>query len=73
MRSIKEIEEMHRGMGIGKEKEIALYCNSGHLCTANYWVLRLMGFSNVRVYIGSMAEWSGHPDQDAPLTRNKFE
>lgn len=73
VRSMKEIEEMHRGMGIGKEKEIVLYCNSGHLCTANYWVLRLMGFSNARVYIGSMAEWSSHPDQDAPLTRYKYE
>jgi len=73
VRAVEEIEAMHKGMGMEKEMEIALYCNSGHLCTANYWVLRLMGFSRVRVYIGSMAEWSRYPDQEAPLTRYKFE
>ena len=70
---MEEIEAMHKGMGMEKEMEIALYCNSGRLCTANYWVLRLMGFSRVRVYIGSLAEWSRYPDQEAPLTRYKFE
>lgn len=70
---MKEIEEMHKGMGIEREKEIALYCNSGHLGTANYWVLRLMGYSKVRVYPGSMMEWSRYSAQEAPLTRYKFE
>ena len=73
VRPVEEIEAMHKGMGVEKGLEIALYCNSGHLCTANYWVLRLMGYSRVRVYIGSMAEWSRYPDQEAPLTRYKFE
>lgn len=73
IRPAEDIEAMHTGMGIEKEREIALYCNSGHLCTANYWILRLMGFSRVRVYIGSMAEWSRYPDQEAPLIRYKFE
>jgi thiosulfate/3-mercaptopyruvate sulfurtransferase len=71
IRSMKEIEEIHRAMGIQRGHEIILYCNSGHLCTANYWVLRLMGFANVRVYIGSMAEW--RHDSEAPVTKYKFE
>jgi thiosulfate/3-mercaptopyruvate sulfurtransferase len=73
VRPAEEIEAMHKGMGVENGLEIALYCNSGHLCTANYWILRLMGFSRVRVYIGSMAEWSRYPAKEAPLTRYRFE
>jgi thiosulfate/3-mercaptopyruvate sulfurtransferase len=43
--------------------EVIAYCNTGHWSSINWFVLHeLLGFTDVRLYEGSMAAWSRDPD-----------
>lgn len=57
-KSITELERMYDSHGITKDKEILIYCRTGHRSTFTWFVLtRLLGYPNVRVYDGSWTEW----------------
>lgn len=46
-------------MGIKTDKKSITYCNSGHLATGSWFVLsELMGNKNVKMYDGSMHQWT---------------
>ena len=52
---LKEIASL-----VSDEKPIISYCNTGHWASTNWFILtELVGKKNVRVYDGSMVEWSG--------------
>jgi thiosulfate/3-mercaptopyruvate sulfurtransferase len=48
-----------------KQEPLVLYCNSGHRASQSYLTLRSLGFENIRLYDGSMAEYG--QDKQAPL------
>jgi len=50
-----------------KSKNIVAYCRSGHRAAQTYLTLRSMGFNNVKLYDGSMAEYSRN--KKAPLVK----
>ena len=50
-----------------KNKEIIAYCRSGHRAAQTYLTLRNLGFNNVKLYDGSMAEYSRN--KKAPLEK----
>lgn len=50
-----------------KEQAVILYCQSAHRAAQSYITLRSLGFNNVKVYDGSMKEYSITPN--APLTK----
>jgi thiosulfate/3-mercaptopyruvate sulfurtransferase len=54
-------------IGLNKSKEVILYCGVGGF-SATWWFLltRILGYKDVRVYDGSMEEWSKDPA--APVT-----
>ncbi len=66
--TIKSAEEMiealkNNGVPLDKNKEYVTYCNWGiGRGTSGYMYLTMLGFKNVRVYGGSMEEWSDDPD-----------
>ncbi|MDH5423545.1 MAG: rhodanese-like domain-containing protein [Gammaproteobacteria bacterium] len=41
-----------------KQQNIITYCQSGHRAAQSYLTLRSMGFENIKLYDGSMAEYS---------------
>lgn len=48
---------------IEKDEEIIVYCQRGHRASHVWFVLEhLLGFTNVKVYDGSMIEWSNRED-----------
>ncbi len=49
------------GLPVKKDTPVILYCQSGHRAAQSYLVLRHLGFTRVRVYDGSMAEYSRYP------------
>jgi len=56
------------GLGIkDKQQPLVVYCRSGHRAAQGYLSLRSLGFENVRVYDGSMAEYG--QDKTAPLKK----
>ncbi len=44
--------------GITPENEVVVYCETGARSAHAYWAFRLAGYSRVRNYEGSWAEWS---------------
>jgi molybdopterin/thiamine biosynthesis adenylyltransferase/3-mercaptopyruvate sulfurtransferase SseA len=44
--------------GITPDKEVVVYCETGARSAHTYWALRLAGYTRVRNYEGSWAEWS---------------
>jgi thiosulfate/3-mercaptopyruvate sulfurtransferase len=66
--TIKSPEDMiealkNNGVPLDKNKEYVTYCNWGiGRGTSGFMYLTMLGFENVRVYGGSMEEWSDDPD-----------
>lgn len=52
-----------------KSDEIIVYCRSGHRASQSYLTLKNLGYKNVRLYDGSMAEYS--KDLAAPVKQGK--
>jgi len=50
-----------------KEQSVIVYCRSGHRAAQTYLTLRSMGFNKVKLYDGSMAEYS--LNKKAPLEK----
>ncbi len=50
-------------------REIVTYCQSGIRAAYSAFVLTMLGFKRVRVYEGSMMEWSANPA--APMVSRK--
>ena len=51
----------------GKQDPVVVYCRSGHRASQTYLTLRKLGFEDVRLYDGSMAEYE--QDKTAPVVK----
>ncbi len=47
-------------------KEIILYCGSGVTACVNYLSLSLLGYQNVKLYVGGWSDWCSH--QESQIT-----
>lgn len=57
--SVEEIRKLSNGLGINAGKETITYCNSGHLASGGWFIMHeLLGNKNVKLYDGSMHEWT---------------
>lgn len=56
-KSASELRAMYVGRGITSEKLIIPYCQGGYRSAHAYLALRLIGYPNVRNYVGSWKEW----------------
>ena len=52
---------------LDKNRETATYCQSGYRAAHSWLVLKLLGFANVRNYLGSWYEWGN--DSDTTVTK----
>lgn len=67
-KSYKELNDIYTKAGItDKDKTIIPYCQTNIRGAHSYFTLRLLGFTDVRPYEGSMAEWAN--SDDAPLVK----
>jgi len=53
----KNDEELSKLYDISKDAEIVTYCQGAYRAANTYVSLKKMGFTNVRVYLGSWGEW----------------
>jgi len=68
MQSSATLKEQLKKIGISKsDTPVTLYCQSAHRASQTYFTLRQLGFNNVKIYDGSMSEYS--KIKTAPLTK----
>ena len=67
-----KLRDLSKGMGINNNAETITYCNSGHLASGGWFIMHeLMGNKNVRLFDGSMHEWT--KQKGADVTAMKME
>lgn len=52
-----ELQALFNARGVTADKEILAFCNTGYRSAHAYLVLRMLGYSHVRNYVGSWQEW----------------
>jgi thiosulfate/3-mercaptopyruvate sulfurtransferase len=53
---------------------VVSYCNTGHWASINWFVLsELLGRKDVKLYAGSMAEWTADPSRPVESSRTKWD
>ncbi len=63
-----EINAELKSMGVtDKDANVIVYCQSGHRASQTYITLKSLGYNNVRLYDGSMSEYTS--DKTAPLVK----
>ncbi len=63
LKPVAELKRQLQALGIrDPESPVYLYCRTGHRASQSYYVLRQLGFSKVKIYDGSIAEYSRHKE-----------
>ncbi|MBI5664589.1 MAG: sulfurtransferase [Nitrospirae bacterium] len=68
LKSAADLKAVYESKGVTKDKEIIAYCQGGIKASNSYFVLRhVLGYKNVKVYVGSWGEWSGLDFKKYPI------
>lgn len=59
MKSLKELARLYK---FSKNDEIITYCQGGYRAANSFVALKMLGFKNVKVYLGSWGEWGNKLD-----------
>jgi thiosulfate/3-mercaptopyruvate sulfurtransferase len=57
-----ELQAMYARVGVTPERDVVTYCQGGYRGAHTYLALRLLGFPQVRNYLGSWREWGDRLD-----------
>ena len=60
--TFKNYEELSKMYDFPKDTEIVTYCQGAYRAANTFLVLKKLGFSNVKVYLGSWGEWGNRLD-----------
>lgn len=61
-KSYDELKAQLENIGVQQDKTVVPYCQTNVRGAHSYFVLRLLGYDNVRPYEGSWAEWGNDPE-----------
>ncbi len=61
-RSADEVRKLYESLGVTPDKTIIPYCQGGYRSANTYLVLRMLGYPQVRNYLGSWSEWGNRDD-----------
>ena len=56
------LDEMLKGLGVTRDKDVVVYCQTHHRSSHTYIMLKALGFPEVKAYPGSWAEWGNRLD-----------
>ncbi len=60
--TMKSLQELGKLYGFSKEDDIITYCQGAYRAANTYVALKMLGFKNVKVYLGSWGEWGNRLD-----------
>ncbi len=60
--TLKNNEELSKLYKIPRDSEIVTYCQGAYRAANTFLALRKIGFTNVKVYLGSWGEWGNKPE-----------
>lgn len=64
-KSVEELRAQYEALGITPDEAVITYCHIGLQASTPWFVLtQLLGYPNVRLYDGSMAEWANADDTE---------
>ena len=70
-KSIEELRAHYEALGITPDEAVITYCHIGLQASTPWFVLtQLLGYPNVRLYDGSMAEWANADDTELVVDGN---
>ena len=58
----KDKKELAKMYNMPKDAEIIAYCQGGYRAANSFVVLKMLGYKNVRMYLGSWGEWGNRLD-----------
>jgi thiosulfate/3-mercaptopyruvate sulfurtransferase len=61
-KTASELRAMYGRLGVTSDREVVCYCQGGYRGAHTYVALRLVGFPQVRNYLGSWREWGDRLD-----------
>ncbi len=59
LKDARQLMALYKGLPL--RGNVVTYCQSGYRAAHSWLVLRLLGYSNARNYLGSWYEWGNHP------------
>ena len=60
--TIKNNEDLSKLYQLPKDSEIVTYCHGAYRAANTFLALKKIGFTNVKVYLGSWGEWGNNPE-----------
>jgi len=60
--TMKSIEELSKMYNFSKDDEVITYCQGGYRAANSFLALKILGFKNVKIYLGSWGEWGNKLD-----------
>ncbi len=60
-------EQKRRFSEFDQEEPIIVYCGSGVSATPNYIALKMAGYQNVKLYVGSYSDWISYDDNPVEI------
>jgi thiosulfate/3-mercaptopyruvate sulfurtransferase len=69
LKPLDELQAMFAAKGVTPDREVVSYCQGGYRAAHSYFVLRLLGYPQVRNYLGSWKEWGDRTDLPLEVPR----
>ncbi|MDE1842651.1 MAG: sulfurtransferase [Thaumarchaeota archaeon] len=68
--TMKSNNDLGKMYNFSKDDEIITYCQGGYRAANSFVALKMLGFKNVKVYIGSWGEWGNKLELPVTLEKN---
>jgi thiosulfate/3-mercaptopyruvate sulfurtransferase len=70
-KSAADLRLMYEAAGLAPDRRVLTYCQGGYRAAHSYLALRLLGYPDVRTYLGSWKEWGDRDDLPIEVPRTQ--